>query len=291
MMATKDIPPAGSQPALAAGTLHIIVRFTTSTPDVELDISAPNKTTVLYLKYLIRPKLPDSVASRRLRFIYSGKILADTATLSSALKLPPPPPRKPIDPKGKGKEKDLDPPPTRVYINCSIGDELTDEEIAAETSAALAGPASKSPSNEEPDTKKDDDNQNTTPAPRGFDRLLISGFSPAEVGQLRLQFMSIQSRMYTPDTMPSQAEFRSMEDAWLDNNAMNGEAAAGGFGNDIAEGSMDVLFWGAVMGFLWPLGAVGWAMREEGIWSRQKKTAVFAGFLFGLVFGAVKVIG
>ena len=66
----------------------------------------------------------------------------------------------------------------------------------------------------------------TAPTLRGFDRLLSGGFSPAEVNQLRLQFLTIQSNIHTPDTMPSPNTLRRMEDAWIDDNA--GQASMGG---------------------------------------------------------------
>lgn len=294
-MASESAPsrvPSAS-PNHATPHLHIIVRFTTSIPDLNLEINSPSRTTVIFLKHEIRSNVSAPVASSRLRLIYGGKILNDTSTLSSALKLPPPPPKSilPSNSKGKGKETVVE--PARVYINCSIGDELSEKELAAEKHAALASPISSKPSKEietEPKSEGRHGSQTTTPAPRGFDRLLSTGFSAAEVGQLRLQFMAIQSRQYTPDDMPSQAELRRMEDAWLDNNGVNGDTGAGGFGNDIAEGSMDILIWGSIIGFMWPLGAVGWAIREEGIWSKQMQMAVFTGFVLSLAFGVLRLV-
>ena len=209
------------------------------------------------------------------------------------MKIPPPPPRAP-DPKGKGKA--VEPPPPRVYINCSIGDALSAAELSAEATAATA---SLKKSKKERDTSSDRKDgkvaHSTAPAPRGFDRLLSGGFTPAEVNQLRLQFLSIQSNIHTPDTMPSPETLRRMEDAWIDDNAGNAGAGAGeggfDFGDDgLGGGALDDLLWGNIMGFLWPLGCIGWIIREGGVWSRRRQIAVFTGFVLSITFGMLRVV-
>jgi len=273
--------------------LHITVRFTTSIPDLLLDIPEPKETSVIALKHLIRSKLEPPTSNHRFRFIHSGKLLKDDDILGTVLKIPSAPPRTP-DPKGKGKAIEL--PPSRVYINCSIGDILTSAELSAE---ALAASASSNKTRKEREAKTGSEDvasqSTTTPAPRGFDRLLSGGFTPAEVNQLRLQFLSIQSNIHTPDTMPSPSTLRRMEDAWIDDNAGNAGAGAveGGFdfGDDgLGGGALDDLLWGNVMGFLWPLGCVGWIIRQDGVWSRRRQIAVFTGFVLSLTFGMLRVI-
>ncbi|CAG8949359.1 hypothetical protein HYFRA_00004986 [Hymenoscyphus fraxineus] len=238
--------------------LRLTVRFTTSTPDLLVDIPAPEETSVIALKHLVRSRLEPPTSNYRFRFIHSGKLLKDDDILSEVIKIPAPPPRLP-DPKGKGKA--VEPPPNRVYINCSIGDVLTFEELSAEAIAAKK-PLKKERKGEKGGSKGGSPTRptvTTTPAVRGFDRLLSGGFTPAEVNQLRLQFLSIQSSIHTPDTMPSPTTLRRMEDAWIDDNAGTTGAGAGGgafdFGNDdLGGGGLDDLLWGCVMGFLWPLG-------------------------------------
>lgn len=276
-----------------ADPLHITVRFTTSIPDLWLEIPDPDATSVDALKHLVRSRLEAPSSLRRLRFIYSGKLLRGDDILSSVLKIPPPPPRAP-DPKGKGKA--VDPPPIRIYINCSIGDELTTAELAAESLAATT-PLEKSTkgASGSKDGSPSRPAATTTPAPRGFDRLLSGGFSPAEVNQLRLQFLSIQANIHTPDTMPSPDTLRRMEDAWIDDNAGNAGPGMGNAGFDFGDdglggGALDDLLWGNVMGFLWPLGCVGWLMREGEIWSGRRKIAVFTGFMLSLIFGMLRTV-
>ena len=273
--------------------LRITVRFTTSIPDLLLDIPDPNGTSIVALKHLIRSRLEDPTNKHRFRLIHSGKLLKDDDLLSAVLKIPPPPPRAP-DPKGKGKG--VQPPPPRVYINCSIGDTLSATELSAEAVAATeSSNKSKAERDASGDRKGGTVSQSTAPAPRGFDRLLSGGFTPAEVNQLRLQFLSIQSNIHTPDTMPSPETLRRMEDAWIDDNAGNTGVGAGDGGFDFGDdglggGALDDLLWGNIMGFLWPLGCIGWIIREGGVWSRRRQIAVFTGFVLSITFGMLRVV-
>ncbi|KAK4455768.1 DUF2407 C-terminal domain-containing protein [Podospora aff. communis PSN243] len=355
------LPPSGARspsPSLRSPTspsrtlftpppLHLTVRFSTSLPDLHLDILTPHQTTIAALKHLIRARLAadanaddtssskpsttrDSAASAaargRLRFIHGGKILPDHAALSSVLKpLPPPPPTSsnPSDPKGKGKHvegRHLQ----RVYVNCSIGDELTPAELAAEATAAAEIPPPPSspflggrstPSTPGRATGIQLDTGSglgirstgvTQRAPRGFDRLLTAGFTSAEVNQLRLQFRSIQAQRHTPDTMPSPDTLRTMEDAWIDSNGAGtggggGGAAAGTGGEEGADAAgddafglnavIDAMIKGMFIGFVFPLGAIGWLLREEGIWPKRMQVFVSLGFLLSLSVGIVRWFG
>lgn len=284
MASSTLFPGSGS----SGNVLHITIRFTTSIPDLSLDIETPGRTTVVFLKHLIRTKLEPPTSSHRLRLIYSGKILQDAAFLPTVLKVPPPPPRD--DPKGKGKAPEVQP---RVYVNCSIGDPLSTEELEAEATAALTSTSKP----DDPSTRSQDGEQasspatTTTPAPRGFDRLLSTGFTPAEVGQLRLQFLSIRAAAYTPDTMPSPDTLRRMEDEWIDDNGATAGGGANAVETDVAAGAIDDLLWGLVIGFMWPLGAMGWLVKEQGVWSARRQTAVWSGFMLSLAFGIMNLLG
>ncbi|EKD15305.1 uncharacterized protein L3040_001673 [Drepanopeziza brunnea f. sp. 'multigermtubi'] len=283
-----SLAPSGAEPT----PLLITIRFTTSIPDLLLDIPSPDETTVVALKQRLRSHLDAPTSQHRLRLIHSGKLLQDDDILSDVLKIPLPSPP-PTDPKGKGKS--VEPPSPRVYINCSIGDALTTSELSAEALAAASTSAT-------PRKRGKSETRNgggaaqastTTPAPRGFERLLSGGFSPAEVNQLRLQFRSIQSNIHTPETMPSTDTLLRMEDAWIDDNAGGnggGGADTGGFDFGDGEGALDDLLWGNIMGFLWPLGCMGWLVREDGVWSGRKKVAVATGFMLSVTFGMLRVL-
>ncbi|KAA8565344.1 hypothetical protein MFRU_045g00470 [Monilinia fructicola] len=273
--------------------LHITIRFADSIPDLLLDIPTQNNLTGVGLKHLVRSKLEPPASQRRFRFIYGGKFIRDDDFLTAILKVPTPPPRA-IDAKGKGK--DVEPLPARVYINCSIGDDvLSPSEIDAETIAATSA-LSKSKKEQLPEgasTSLGIPASSTTVAPRGFNRFLSAGFSPAEVNQLRLQFQSIQANIHTPDTMPSPDTLLRMEDSWIDNNAGNGGSGVEGgfdFGDDGMGSGLDDLLWGNIMGFLWPLGCVVWVLREPGILSSRRQIAVFTGFILSITFGFLRVL-
>jgi hypothetical protein len=304
--ATLPIPTSWTPPLL------LTVRFSTSLPDLHLDIPSPSQTTVAALKHLIRSRLEEPNSQRRLRFIHQGKILPDNAALSSVLRPLPPPPASPSaqhDPRGKGKAVEGQAePPARIYVNCSIGDSLTDEELKAEALAALEPPTAGSTKGARQGVLgvgglgTGEGGTGSTnaqrPTPRGFDRLLNAGFTAAEVNQLRLQFRSIQAIRHTPDTMPSPDTLRSMEDAWIDNNGGGAVPGGGGDGSGdngddgfgVANGVLDVLLQGMIIGFFWPLGSMSWLIRESGLWSKRWQVCVSFGLILSIAIGIIKAM-
>ncbi|TGJ80431.1 hypothetical protein E0Z10_g8329 [Xylaria hypoxylon] len=344
MTTTAPKSPLPKAMSAAPPPLLLTIRFSAALPDLELDIPRPSATTVVSLKHLIRSRLDKAHARRRLRFIHGGKILPDTAVLSSVLRALPPPPsaasvrtengppadperwRKEDDESGTGKSKSKGKsvpgrpePAPRIYVNCSIGDELSLSELDSEAQAAALPPptASSHPSHHPSSTAPGSGFRpglglttgiSTTSAPRGFDRLLSAGFTASEVHQLRLQFRSIHSSRYTPDTLPSPDSFRRMEDAWIDDNGAAMPTAAtntgadggggmlgmGGGGTDSDEvglvGMVDVLIRGVITGFIWPLGSAGWLIREEGMSSDRWRFMVGVGVMFGVLIGFIRAI-
>lgn len=269
--------------------LLINVRFTNSF-DLPIDIDQPRQTYVAALKHMVRSKLEEPLSNHCFRFIYSGKLLRDEDILGNVLKLPGAPPRR-YDPSGKGKAVEIS--PTRICIHCAIGDVLTPAQLAAEAEAAIK-------SWSKPFHPRSDTNHATSlpplklfsSTPRGFDRLLSSGFTAIEVNQLRLQFRSIQQSIHTPDTMPSPDTLLQIEDAWIDDNSGNNPSASGfDFGDDsLGSGAIDDILWGNLIGFFWPLGCMGFLMRESGLWSRRRQIAVFTGFILSIAFGMLRIL-
>lgn len=177
--------------------------------------------------------------------------------------------------------------------------------------SSVAGPSTSTPS-----STGRAGGSTTTPAPRGFERLLQAGFTSAEVNQLRLQFNTIQSSRFTPDTMPSPDSLRTMEDNWLDNNQGGGgggggtgsggggatgfgRAGAGGGGGDDGippvedtglPGMLDIMVRAMVIGFMFPLGSMSWLMREEGLWTPRWRMFVSMGVVVSLMIGSVKTL-
>ncbi|ROT35214.1 hypothetical protein SODALDRAFT_329401 [Sodiomyces alkalinus F11] len=338
-MAEAAKPVPATRPPLPHPLL-LRIRFSTSLPDLDLDIPNPANTTVAALKHLIRDRLDPKHNTRRLRFIYQGRILQDGAALSTALPSPVFTPPRPSqadehDFKGKGKgkgkavERQLDREQNRVYVICSIGDTLTPSELADEAVAAQKPPAlpdrssttprqdaSSFPSSTAASARQNAPANATTttttttttrPTPRGFDRFLAAGFTPAEVSQLHLQFRDIQAQRHTPDTMPSPDTLQSMEDSWVDANA--GDAVPGGgtgaaVGSAAGEGAagaaddgfspmhdgLDGLIKGMVMGFFWPLGGLVWLTREEGIVSYRWRVWIGFGVSFSIFIGIMRAL-
>lgn len=310
--------------------LPLTVRFSASIPDLLLDIPSPSTTTAAGLKQLIRSRLPRDLSTHRLRLIYAGRGLEDVSPLSVSLKLhlqpkillPPPQDTNQDGVDGKGKKPVRD--AHRVYVHCSIGDIILSEdelsaEVAVSSTLLLRRQEEKEQrkehlvsTREQGLQEQDQEHENeqapsTTPAPRGFDRLLATGFTPAEVSALRSQFLAIQSVTRTPDTMPTGPELRELEDRWMDEgttaaataglgDGAGGDGAAfgadddGGFGVG-SRGAIDDMLWGAVMGFFWPVGCVMWLRREEGVWSWRKGLTVFVGVIVNAAFGVMRVTG
>ncbi|KAI1188423.1 DUF2407 C-terminal domain-containing protein [Nemania serpens] len=351
----KHVPAA---PAPAPAPLLLTIRFSASLPDLDLDIPRPSATTIVSLKHLIRSRLDKTHARRRLRFIYGGKILPDTSVLTSVLRVPhpPPPPAPPSsisalsngfptnpdedddrsanatrrsksnsNSKNNGKDKGKsvpgrpDPSP-RIYVNCSIGDELSPSDLELEAAAAALPPPSRSSTalpttgtnttgTTTNTTTSTTSSTTTMPVPRGFERLLSAGFNASEVNQLRLQFRSIHASRYTPDTLPSPDSFRRLEDAWIDDNGAAvpldatadggmlgmgmgmGGGGGGGGGDEVGlVGMVDVLIRGVITGFIWPLGSAGWLIREEGMSSDRWRFMVGVGVIFSVLIGFIRAI-
>ncbi|WPH04958.1 DUF2407 C-terminal domain-containing protein [Acrodontium crateriforme] len=271
----------------------IVVR-SAENPDIIIHVDVPASTTTLSLKQKIRAQIAAPAAESRLRLIHAGKVLLDRTALSKSINVAAPPPHtnnanKSDVAKGKQPVRDV-PLAARVYVHCSIGDKLTASELAAEATCAQEADAalrSEAPLAISTAPLGDSHATTTAPVPRGFDRLLSAGFTPAEVAALRTQFLAIQAHTHTPDTMPSGSDLLALEERWLDNDSNPGTVGTedtGGFGAEDAGGLEDMLY-GNLIGFFWPIGAMGWLIREEGVWSRRRQIAVLSGFLVNLTFG------
>lgn len=107
--------------------------------------------------------------------------------------------------------------------------------------------------------------------------------------------------MHTPDTMPSAAELRVLEERWLDDSGSGGgviggnEIGGGGGGGPESDegeaGALEDMLWGNVMGFFWSVGGLIWLTREEGVWSRRRQVGVVTGVLVNIAFSVFRVTG
>ena len=263
-------PPSDGDPIV------LIIRFSTPTPDLRLPITSPQSTTTSSLSTLIRPQLPAELRPCPLRYIYAGALLPPKTPLAVTLRL---------------HERSAH-AARQFYIHCSIStaSHLTPLELAAERDEASRSASSPS----SPAVSTNPHPILPAAAPQGFDRLLTAGFHPTEVASLRSQFTVIQSHAYTPDTMPTGADLRRLEERWLDSNnpGGSGEAADEGDGTLAGgAGGLEDLLWGNIMGFFWTLGAILWLVREEGVWSRRRQVGVLTGVLVNFAFCVIRAGG
>ncbi|KXL41945.1 hypothetical protein M433DRAFT_150248 [Acidomyces richmondensis BFW] len=304
--------------------LDLVVRFSTSRSDLILTVITPSATSALSLKQQIRAHLDPPASESRLRLIHAGKVLPDNVALSKSLNITAPPPtarslgvhgndtEDPYDKskseKAKGKKPIRPiytapiPPRSRVYIHCSIGDALPLSELDEELQMAKDADEALLLSLQTPSATVTAGQQEphnvttTTPAPRGFDRLLNTGFTAPEIAALRAQFLAIQAHTHTPDTMPSGSALLALEEEWLDSGSTNpvatpedGVGGAAGGGDD-GSGGLDDMLYGNLIGFFWPVGAAFWLVREEGVWTRRRQVNVLAGVVVNLTLGVLRLL-
>lgn len=277
----------------AVQPFHLTIRFSSSLPDLDLDIPSPQTTTVLSVKHILRNRL---ATRSRIRFIHQGHLLPDSAALSAAIRPPSTPPSPPLPPppsasgvsahedvKGKGKAVNGGgaPTPVRIYINCSIGDELSSQELADEAAAAEKPPV-------EPDADQAKPSTWTRPRPRGFDRLLQTGFTQLEINTLRTQFASINNDRFTSDALPSPDTMRRLEDVWIDTNTGELPSSTDDLDDDFNGGTSinDIMMQGMMIGFFFPLGSMAWLLRQ-GLWAERWQVFVSAGVILSLSVGLV----
>ncbi|KAG9185499.1 hypothetical protein G6011_08043 [Alternaria panax] len=227
----------------------------------------------------------------------------------------------------------IPPDAKKYYIHCSLGDALSAAELANEATLARnteisltshytssSSTSSSYPSSQRRTSSTTTDHNgrrrsstaataataaNTVPAAQGFDRLLSSGFTRDEIASLRATFTQNLSFTHTPDTMPTPAQIRALEDRWLDSSANDpsasltgpaaataGGTAAGetgwGAGFAVEEGGLDDMLYGYLTGFFFPLGSLVWGFREEGVWTRRRQVAVVMGVVLNCVFGFMR---
>ncbi|KAF3942528.1 hypothetical protein ABW19_dt0210198 [Dactylella cylindrospora] len=304
-------PPSSVPQGPPQTRVSVTIRFASSSlPDLNLTIPTPYSTNISHLKRLIRSSRPVETGRRRLRLIYGGKVLSDKSNIGQALgvsklqspapikkeKKTPPPPKKGsrkgkevIRPEPEDEDEDEVKEATGVYVHCSIGDELTDEELAKEVeteSQAIHHPS-------------------TLPAPQGFDRLLNAGFTESDIAALRSQFhgtllnntsASIDGTATADNNAlqglslldeESRRRALALEERWIDESAANNTDAENGTTNE--GGGLEDTLIGVMWGFFWPLCIV-WMLREDGVLGNSKRQlAVVAGLLMNCVFGLLRL--
>jgi hypothetical protein len=193
-LAASSSRPPGPPPVLP---FHVSIRFSTTTL-TDLEITVPNVNaspppTVATLKEQIRFLRPSETHNKRIRLILAGKVLLDQSLLKVILAQHSRRPSiAPAPPSLKGKEKVV--AHYRLWIHCSLGEQLSDEEFQEE--------------------ERVNQTQSTLPLPVGFDRLRSAGFTDDDIASLRAQFQRFHaSRSGDED---EDIDITAMEERWLD---------------------------------------------------------------------------
>ena len=221
-------PPGPSPPILP---FHASIRFSsTSLTDLEITIPNINESplpTVSTLKQQIRFLRPTETHNRRLKLILAGKVLGDGTPLKAIHKRRRRSIQLPAQTSIKGKEKEIN-VVDRLWIHCSIGERLSDEEFEIE------------------EQRVKQQTQSTLPLPVGFDRLRSAGFSDDDIASLRAQFQRFHgSREGVNDDDEEVVDITAMEERWLDETI-----GLGGGGPTVSDGAPSDGYEETLFGFL-----------------------------------------
>jgi len=210
----RALAASSSGPALPVVPFHVSIRFSTTTL-TDLEITIPNVNaspppTVATLKDQIRFLRPSETHNRRIRLILAGKVLVDQSLLKVIQARDSRRPSfAPAPPSVKGKEQEVI--YHRLWIHCSLGEKLSDEEFEKE--------------------ERVNQTQSTLPRPVGFDRLRSAGFTDDDIASLRAQFQRFHaSRIGDED---ENIDITAMEERWLD------ETIGLGGGSSTADGGIE----------------------------------------------------
>ncbi|KAF8170331.1 DUF2407 ubiquitin-like domain-containing protein [Mycena galopus ATCC 62051] len=258
-----------SVPVALPATCDLVIRFPEGTPDLRVVVTEHD--TLKDVKDMIRCERPQ-LSNKRLRFIHSGRLLADTLVLHAWLVE--------LDEKRKQSVEDDSGPPNSetTWMHCSVGREIEDGE----------------------DEEGKEQKAQLQPA-RGFDRLASVGFSEADIANFRQQFHSQSASNYLDTDFETEEEYdehaRALEEEWIDSlDSANSASLSQNSSNNPA-------FWqGCLLGFFFPLipffffrnnhpPAVFWENGASSeptgnvIFSKLMQMGLVVGFLINLLFG------
>ncbi|KAF8918110.1 DUF2407 ubiquitin-like domain-containing protein [Mucidula mucida] len=271
--------PAGAPEASTSHEVtvrHLVIRFTEGLPDLQLTIG--KQDTVKDVKTIIRNARAD-LEDRKLRLIYSGRLLTDGIPLFSWLDT------------HEGRQK---------KVASSVDDEAQEARIAAATTTWLH--CSVGAKVEFGQGDNDEGLQATQMQPaRGFDRLASVGFSEADIANFRRQFHSQSSNNFLDEQhFETEEEYdehaRALEEQWIDSMDNAGTASL-----SQSTSANSSIIQGLVIGFFFPIlpfffirkpiPPVFW---EDGteyeppdsvIFSRAMQVGLVIGFIANIMFG------
>ncbi|GAA5883400.1 hypothetical protein JCM3774_004148 [Rhodotorula dairenensis] len=171
-----------------------------------------------------------------------------------------------------------------VWLHCSVGEPMEDEELAAEASAAAAATAGGGGST-------GDAEQAAQPqiAPlQGFDRLREAGFSEQDIENLRFEFRAhAPSDRDTAAAAADEEHQRALEEQWMSGMTGLEEAAAGGGSGE--GGHYYSLLKGVCAGFFVPFLPLFFFRTQ--IFSKRMQIAIVLGIVINLAFGFLRMLG
>ncbi|GAA5894533.1 hypothetical protein JCM5296_005122 [Sporobolomyces johnsonii] len=153
-----------------------------------------------------------------------------------------------------GSEEDA-----RVWLHCSVGEAMDDEEVEGENSQPSA---------------------QITPL-QGFDRLRDAGFSEEEIETMRAEFRETRQAAAEDDDEHQ----RALEEQWMSGMTGQEEATADSSGT----GHYVTLLKGVCVGFFMPFLPLFFFRTQ--IFSRRMQMAIVVGIIINLGFGLLRILG
>lgn len=248
--------------------INLRVRFTNSLSATEqisdLDVSVTDSTTTLFLKQEIRKK--DQCSNKKLILIYNGRVLNETTDYKELFK------------RSDG---------STIFVNCMIGEELTQEQ-----------------QNEESNGQIDQPIPSTSAPVIGFDRLLLQGFTQQDINDLRLQFQSIydmsSNRADINDLEEEESRQRlvqQMEERWIESTINNTQEPVTNTTNiserqpapdiDDTSGNFDLLV-GLLVGTFLGLLSLVFITVDDTIFNKRQKMAIIVGVSINVSFAILR---
>lgn len=269
--------PLFREGGLGAEDVQVIIRFSdASLRDLKLPIIDVKKVNINWLKSQVRSKISE-LNNKRLRFIRAGKVLNSETNFrkefiqSQKFAVDNSNNNDDNDNNDNGKEGEEI---NKIFIiHCLVGDVLSREEMAREN---------------ELDNQVQE--QSTTPAPVGFDRLASAGFSQEDINALRQQFTQLygdlQSNGNGSNNENERNDIRQLEERWIDSSVNEMDEFTNVNINSSFSGNYDI-FVGILVGSILGILSI-FFIKEDKIFNKRQKMAMVAGIIINFSFALVR---
>ncbi|ODQ68463.1 hypothetical protein NADFUDRAFT_81421 [Nadsonia fulvescens var. elongata DSM 6958] len=249
-----------------------ITDFTIYCPDVKA-------LTVAKLKREIRSLNNGAFRKSRLRLINSGKVLRNDTNFAKDVLRRRQGQKSTQLPKSEDSFQTEEGSIEKIYIHCSVGEDLSAEELAEEN-------------------KLDNRPQphSTLPELRGFDRLRNAGFTQEDIDNMRQQFNSVYDGITTtgssvpavggvvsgPDADDDGVDMRVLEERWIETGAGANDPS-----DVLGSGYMDDLS-GMLVGLFFGLLAL-FFLKEGALFNKRQQRAIVAGVAVNFSFSIIRL--